>query len=334
MKLIKKNSVKVVIISMLVLLAAVMFAGCAMLEDDTELRFSYQPSTHQIAYMIAEDKGWWLEDLAPYGIESIDDREFGTGAPQMQAMMAGHTDVAYVGAAPYISALDKGLDAKIVAAVQTQGSSLVLLDEHAETYESPEDLRGLTIATFPPGTIQDTILRTWLKDNGLEPGDDVEIAGMGPGEAVSAITAGQVDGVFLPHPSPSIIVNEGAGTIVAESGEIAADHACCVLVVSGELIRENPEMVEQIVRTHIRANNYVDENHDEAADVYAKFTGQSAEVTKQSLVDWDGEFVSDPNIIVDATLAYAQQQHDLGYVDKELTKEDIFDTSFYEAAKD
>ena len=45
-------------------------------------------------------------------------------------------------------------------------------------------------------TIQDTILRNWLKENGwVDPEKDVTIVGMGPGDAVTAITAGQVDAV-------------------------------------------------------------------------------------------------------------------------------------------
>ncbi len=65
----------------------------------------------------------------------------------MQAMMAGDLDVAYVGAAPVITALSQGLDAKIVEPVQINGSSLVLRPEYK--YESPKDLKGLTIATYP-----------------------------------------------------------------------------------------------------------------------------------------------------------------------------------------
>lgn len=322
---------KAAIISILVLMGAVFLSGCAALDERT-LTFGYQPSTHQVAYMVAEDRGWWQEDLAPYGIDRIDDREFATGAPEMQAMMAGHLDVAYVGAAPVISALDKGLDAKIVAGVQTQGSSLVLSNELAETYNSPEDLKGLKIATFPPGTIQDTIIKTWLADNGIDPQNDLEIVGMGPGEAITAISAGHVDGVFLPHPAPSIIESEGYGLTVLESGEIAPHHACCVLVVSGELIREEPELVEQIVRTHIKATEYIKDNPDEAAEVFSQYTGWSVADTKKSLEEWDGEWVSDPNILADSTVAYAQQQYNLGYIDTLLTEDDIFDLSFYEAA--
>ncbi|MFZ2472955.1 MAG: sulfonate ABC transporter substrate-binding protein, partial [Methanothrix sp.] len=32
------------------------------------LRIGYQPSTHQIAEMVASEKGWWAEDLLPFGI--------------------------------------------------------------------------------------------------------------------------------------------------------------------------------------------------------------------------------------------------------------------------
>ncbi len=93
----------------------------------------------------------------------------------MQAMMAGDLDVAYVGAAPVLTALSQGLDAKIVEPVQINGSSLVLRPEYK--YESPKDLKGLNIATYPPGSIQDTLLREWLKENGLDPEKDVTIRG-------------------------------------------------------------------------------------------------------------------------------------------------------------
>ena len=151
--------------------------------------------------MTAAEKGWWVEDLAPYGIKEVKDYEFPTGAPEMQAMMAGDLDVAYVGAAPVITALSQGLDAKIIAPVQIQGSNLVLRPEYE--YNSPADLKGLKIATFPTGTIQDTLLREWLKQNGLDPEKDVTIIGMGPGDAITAISAKQVAAVFLPHPSPN-----------------------------------------------------------------------------------------------------------------------------------
>src|SRR5512136_640877 len=123
----------------------------------TTLRIGYQPSTHQIAEMVASEKGWWKEDLKPFGITDIKEFEFPTGVPEMQAMVAGELDAAYVGTAPPISAISAGLPAKIVAAVNINGSDLVLRPDLV--YNGPASLAGLTIGTFPPGSIQDTVMK-------------------------------------------------------------------------------------------------------------------------------------------------------------------------------
>ena len=320
------------IFTLTLLMVGVIFAsGCAASNDLTELNIGYQPSTHQIAYMTAYEKGWWQADLAPYGIKKINEYQFPTGAPEMQSMMAGDLDVAYVGAAPAITALSGGLDAKIVEPVQINGSSLVLRPEYE--YKSPKDLKGLKIATFPTATIQDTLLREWLKENGLNPEKDVTILGMTPGDAITAISAKKVAAVFLPHPSPAVIEREGNGRTIVQSGQMEANHSCCVLVVSGKLIREHPDIVEQIVKTHIKATEYNQAHVDEAAQVYSNKTTEDLETVKQSLKEWDGRWITDPTIIEDSAVNYSNTQHDLGYIPKSLTQDEIFDTSFYEKAK-
>ncbi len=293
-----------------------------------ELRIGYQPSTHQMAEITAMDKGWWQQDLAPYGVQNVTDKVFPTGAPEMQAMLAGDIDVAYVGAAPVLSAVSTGLDAKIVAGVNTQGSDLVIRPEL--NYTGPQSLRGLRIATYQAGTIQDTILRNWLMQNNITPDKDVTIIGMNPGDAVTAITAGKVDAVFLPTPSPSVIADQGKGKIVLHSGEMYPNHTCCVLVVSGRLIREHPDIVRQIIKTNDKAVTFNEQNLDEAAAIFANKTGAKLEDVKASLKEWDGNWASDPNLIINPVLDYAKIQYDLGYIKKPLTKDDLFDLSFYQ----
>ena len=325
--------------AVLVLALMLIAAGCTQPSGTTtpapataaplkELRIGYQPSTHQMAAITAISKGWWQEDLAQFGIEKVTDKVFPSGPPEMQAMQAGELDVAYVGAAPVLTSLATGLDAKIVAGVNTQGSDLVVRNDLV--YTGPQSLKGLTIGTFPPGSIQDTVLRDWLKKNNLTPDKDVSIKGMTPGDAVTAILSGAVDGIFLPTPSPSTVVNQGKGKIVVHSGEMYPNHTCCVLVVSGKLIREHPEIVRQIIRTNDRAVLWNQQNLNEAAEIYAAKTGANLTDVTSSLEDWDGSWASDPNVIVEPVLDYAKIQYELGYIKKPLTKAEIFDTSFYQ----
>ena len=328
MKMMKIPAIALIAIALLLLTA-----GCTQPATNTtvpikEIRIGYQPSTHQMAEITAMEKGWWQQDLAPYGVVNVTDKVFPSGPPEMQAMLAGELDVAYVGAAPVLSALTTGLDAKIVAGVNTQGSDLVVRNDL--DYTGPQSLKGTTIGTFPPGSIQDTVLRDWLKKNNFTPDKDVFIKGMTPGDAVTAILAGKVDGIFLPTPSPSTVVNQGKGKIVVQSGEMYPNHTCCVLVVSGKLIREHPEIVRQIIRTNDKAVAWNQQNLDEAAEIYSTKTGASLADVKASLKEWDGSWASDPNVIVEPVLDYAKIQYELGFIKKPLTKEEIFDLTFYQ----
>ncbi len=311
--------------------------GCGMARDDVKplkhLRIGYQPSTHQIAEMTAMEKGWWEEDLAKFGVEKVTDKEFPSGPPEMQVMAAGDLDIAYVGTTPPITAIDKGLEAKIVAGVQTQGSALVLSPSLAEKYREPEDLRGLKIATFPPGSVQDTILRRWLRENGLDLEKDLDLRLMtGGGDAVSALMADAVDGIFVHSPYPEIAEFDKAGKVVVRSGEMWPNHACCCLVVSDKLIQEHPDLVKEILKIHIKATVYNVNYPDEAAQIYAERIGWDADKVKQSLKLWDGYWIYDPYIELDCVLEYAKTIYELGFTDKLLTQEDLFDTSFYDSA--
>jgi NitT/TauT family transport system substrate-binding protein len=324
------KTLKVTIIVLITIAIVLLTAGCtqpATTAKVTEIRIGYQPSTHQMAEITAMDKGWWQQDLGPYGVQNVSDRIFPTGAPEMQAMLAGDLDVAYVGAAPVLSAIATGLDAKIIAGVNTQGSDLAVRPDL--NYTGPQSLKGLKIATFQAGTIQDTILRNWLKQNNVDPDKDLQILGMNPGDAVTAMTAGKVDAAFLPAPSPTVIVAQGKGKIVVQSGQMYPNHTCCVLVVSGKLIREHPEIVAQILKTDEKAVDYNEKNLDDAAAIYAKKTGAKLDDVQASLKEWDGKWVTDPNVIVNPVLDYANIQYNLGYIKMNLTKDQLFDLSFY-----
>ncbi len=336
---------KLGIILILLLIVSVFISGCVSNTENlptnkndakgassiVELKIGYQPSIDHIAFMVADEKGWWRTDLAPYGVQDIKEYVFQTGPPEMQAMMADDLDVAYVGAPPVIIALSQGLDAKIVGSVDINGSSLVLRPEYK--YTDSQDLKGLKIATYPPGSIQDTLLRKWLKENGLDPAKDVTIVGMtAAGDAVSAISAKKVDAVFLPHPFPTSIEKEGNGRIIVQSGHMEPNHITCVLLVSGKLIRNHPDIVEQIVKTHINATEYAKAHKNESAHIFSNKTSGDLETINASLKEWDGTWITDPAPIETSTVDFSNVLYGLNYTSKPLTKEDLFDTSFYEKA--
>ena len=322
-----------------IVVAMVMALGCVEPETPAEMTtvtIGYQPSTHQLAAMVAYEKGWWEEDLRAFGVEEVVMKEFPSGPPEMHAMIAGDLDVAYVGTTPPIQVMYEGLNAKIVAGAQTQGSGLVVRPELAEEYEGPQSLKGKKIATFPPGSIQHTLLSKWLIDNGINPDTDVEIVAMGPSDAATAIGAKTVDAVLLPSPTPTIIEVEGNGVIVEWSGSMWPNHACCCVVASEEMMTNHPELLKQILKTHIRATEYEIAHPEDAAEIYAKVQGADAATIKRSINVSDMHWVHDPHVLIESGLEYAQVIYDMNRERYEtagiepLREEDIFDTSFYD----
>jgi NitT/TauT family transport system substrate-binding protein len=104
MKQMRITAIALVAIALLLITAGCTQPGTNTTVPIKELRIGYQPSTHQMAEVTAMAKGWWQQDLAPYGIVNVSDKVFPSGPPEMQAMLAGELDVAYVGAAPVLSA--------------------------------------------------------------------------------------------------------------------------------------------------------------------------------------------------------------------------------------
>ena len=102
------------------------------------------------------------------------------------------------------------------------------------------------------------------------------------------------------------------------------------------MMREHPEIVKQIIKTHIRATEYEIAHPDEAAEIYAKWQDADVSTIKQSIDVSDMYWIHDPSIEIDSGLEYATVIYELNrerYEDKGvkvLEKEDMFDTSFYD----
>ena len=315
------------------------------------IRIGYQPSTHQVAEFIISAKGWLVEEAKKLGYDlKVEEYLYPSGPPEMEAFMAGRLDVVYVGAAPVVNevgqAKGKGAPlAKIVAAVNTQGSALVVRKDF--NYAGPESLKGATIGTFPPGSIQDAVLKNWLTSNGLTfgaPGEgkDVTIIAGGPSELVEALEAGTVDAIFVPSPAPEICELRGIGRSVVNSYEMMPGHACCVLAISDKFIKEHRELAKLIVKLHIKAQKFIKENLDETIEVAAqrlsKDWGYDLNFTRTVVEKAYKEnptaleFPWNPHEIVDSVLKYAEIQYKLKYIPIQLTSDDLFDLNLYDEA--
>ena len=136
----------------------------------------------------------------------------------------------------------EGLDAKLIAGVETQRDALVVGLDLIDKYKELQSLKYMTIATHPLVSTPHTILSKWLLDNGIYPITDVDIKAMGPSGAVTAAGSRAIDAAFVCTQCPSMTKEAGCGIIVTVGNEMRQHYACCCLVASGETIGEHPEV--------------------------------------------------------------------------------------------
>jgi NitT/TauT family transport system substrate-binding protein len=311
-----------------IILIGLFFAGIGCVEKTSkinEVRVGYQPSTHHIAEFIGMQKGWFAQET---GV-NFTDKEFIGGASEMEAMMAGELDMAYVGAVPAINAIEKGLKAKIVASANNEGSALVMSNDF--NYTKPSDLIGKKIATLQPPSIQDTVFRVWLLNSDIKP-EDVDIKYMSGAEMLTSLSSGAIDGFIWAEPGPTQAEMKGIGKIVLNSSDMWM-HPCCVVVFSDEFIENNPDLVQKVVNTHVKAMNFIETNESETINISANKLKISPDVLKKSLDSGRTKYNADPRLIETGIKRFTDDLIAIKVLTRQMNTSELFNFTFYDRVK-
>lgn len=201
--------------------------------------------------------------------------EYVNGPAQMNEFVAGGLDAGYVGVVPALIALSQGADLKIVASANLEGSALVARPD----IENVAGLNGKRVGTPGLGTIQDAMLSMVENQVGITV---THVAYAGPSTLPLALEKGEVDGYIAWEPYCAEAVVNGTGRVVYTSHDILPHHQCCVLYVSGKLLREHRGLALSIVRAHVKAMEVVRENENRAMQIFSSRTGKSMAVVQES----------------------------------------------------
>ena len=115
------------------------------------VKIGYLPSDHDAALFVADAQGLYKDK----GI-NIELVQFNNGGDLMTAMASGEVDVGYVGIAPVLSSVEKGVPVKVISSAQTEGSGIIVTSDSG--ISSPADLKGKSIATPGEASIQHVLL--------------------------------------------------------------------------------------------------------------------------------------------------------------------------------
>jgi len=90
---------------------------------------------------------------------------------------------------------------------------------------------------------------------------------------IGALRTDQIDAFIAWEPYPAKAVTSEVGRVIASSHNIWKDHPCCVLAAAERFLQSNPENVKGVVRGHVKAIEFIRQNHEDAIKIGTKYTG-------------------------------------------------------------
>lgn len=263
-----------IIIAVVVLLLVAFFAFNSLTNNSETVHIGYLPSDHDAALFVADASGMYKDA----GI-NVELHEYNNGGDLMSAMASGDLDVGYVGIAPVVSSISKGVPAKIVAGAQNEGSGLL---SHDSSITSVADLKGKTIATPGEASIQSVLLKYDLKKNGMST-SDVKSPGMKVASMNDALKTGSIDAMLTYEPFVSISEKSNNQHIVERSGDIIPNHPCCVVVMSDKFLADHQDQAQKIVEIHKEATQKIIDNPEGIIQYLPSNIVSNETVEKESL---------------------------------------------------
>jgi NitT/TauT family transport system substrate-binding protein len=232
------------------------------------IRIAYlQNDIHHLPCWVALEKGFYAREGLEVQVAGI----FKAGPELMSAFSAGALDAGYVGEAPATTAVaNKTAKVVVLAQVNVEGSALVVKKD--SPIQKVTDLAGKSVAIPGHATVQDFLLKKALWNNKMDQ-KQVKTLVIKPPEMVGALRTDQVEAFIAWEPFPAKAQTMDVGRVLAFSRELWRDHPCCVLAVEAKFLEAQPDSARKLVRAHVKATDFIQQNPEEAVKIGVKYTG-------------------------------------------------------------
>ena len=193
-----------------------------------------------------------------------------SGWPELkESLMAGRIQAAYLLAPLAMDLADKGIPLKIVSLGHRSGA--VIMVRQDSPYQHFRQLAGKRVAVPSRFAVDYLFLRRMLMQEDMDI-KDVQIVEMAPPDMPAALYANAVDAYCTGEPFGAAAQSAGYARPLRMTRDEWPKYICCVLTVRGELINDNPQMVQDLVNQVLGAGAWLDTdpaNREKAVQIAA-----------------------------------------------------------------
>jgi len=205
------------------------------------------------------------------------------GWPEIkESLMAGRIQAAYMLAPLVMDLADKGIPMKIVSLGHRSGAVIMVRTE--SPYQHFRQLAGKRVAIPSRFAVDFLFLRRMLARENMRI-EDVEIVEMAPPDMPAALYANAVDAYCTGEPFGAAAQAAGYARPLRMTRDEWPKYICCVLTVREELIKEQPDRVQDLVNQILGAGLWLDQqpqNRETAVQIAAgaKFFNQDPKMIR------------------------------------------------------
>lgn len=240
-------------------------AGGKKLSSDT-VKIGYFPNLTHATALVGIQEGIIAKEL---GGTEVKPSTFNAGPSEIEALNAGSIDIGFIGPSPSINGFtkSKGKSLRIIGGSASGGVKLVVNPKKIKTLD---DLKGKKIATPQLGNTQDVAFLNWISEEGWKVDaqsgkGDVSVVRTDNKVTPDAYRSGSIDGAWVPEPTASKLVEQGAKVLLDES-TLWPDNKFVItnIIVSQEFLDQHPDVVEAVLRGSVSTNKWINANPDKA----------------------------------------------------------------------
>ncbi len=266
---------------------------------------------------VAEKKGYLKEELGDVEIELI---PFANGPAANEAFLAGKIDIQNgEGDLPILNGWRNGLNTEVLAINGKLGANFGLMISKKSGIKTIEELKGKKVGVYIGTSFHKSVLGI-LNDHGLN-AKDVELVNIdSTSSGVAALSSGKLDAYYVPSVFHAQQAEKENIATLAEDSKKHASYG--YWVAQSEFTKANPEIISKLLKALDKANKFVNENLDEAADLVARFVEVDKETALISLKNGEWYMVPDDDAINNL---YTSEEflHSVGASEVALSKEEI-----------
>jgi NitT/TauT family transport system substrate-binding protein len=231
--------------------------------EPVEVRVGYFPNVTHAQALIGMSRGDFQQVVGPD--VKLTAQTFNAGPSAIEAVYAGHVDIAYVGPAPVLNGFlqSKGEEVRVIAGSATNGVTVV--GNKARGITTLEQLKGGRVATPQYGNTQDisaryfltTLLGAKLKSKGGE----TDVFPISNPDIETLFVKDEIDGAWVPEPWGSRLIGGSLVNVIEEEKNLwpSGSFAMTSVIARRKFLEAHPVLVSRFLQAHVALTSELQE---------------------------------------------------------------------------